>query len=521
MITLFGYRQRAEELAARLDGRPVQGRRTGGASAETDALVKVVAALRQHADQDEAACPQAAFATDLRARLLAEAALMPARTGQQRSPDPARSSYDGATSRPRRVRERLVVAGVAAAIVIGGTAGVADAAQSALPGQALYPVKRSIEGVDARLAGSPAAHGRALLDQASTRLDEVRGLDAGGPLERQLIPGTLDEFTRQAHEGALLLMRGYRENEDPKSIEEVRSFAADQLPVLAKLSVSTADEARSQLQDAAVALQSIDSEASSACSDCSDLAPLTLPPLNLASLEVDAAPDASSTGGSDLLPGSEDVVAAQSSGKDGAGTLLPPGTGMTPGATPGNGVAALPPDASPDGATPTPTAASGTTGGVQPTSGASTSNPGTGSTVAPGSAGVPTSGAAPVMAAPPRVPILTMPSGGSTSTAPSTTTGVEASTSQPAQPAPSTAPVVSAPTVTEAPAPVEQTSSVAPSSEPTTPTGSPSSDSTASSSGTTSSADPGSTSGSTSSSADPDSKTAGGTADGSGTTSGP
>lgn len=502
MTTLFGYRQRAEDFAARVDGGPgglpEAGRRRGGATpAETDALVGLVAALREHAELDDSAHPSPAFTTDLRDRLLAEAALTPARTPigapPQTSPSQARSSVGDQAARPSRARERLVVAGTAAAILIGGTAGVANAAQNALPGQALYPVKRSIEGVNAGLSESSSAHGRALLDQASTRLDEVRGLDAGGPLERELIPGTLDEFTRQAHEGAQLLMLGYRETDDPKSIEEVRAFAADQLPVLTTLSSSTSDGAEFQLRNAAVALRSIDSDASTACDNCSDLAPLDMPPVALTALEVDGSPPAASNGASDLLPTREDEGAEEGDGVD-AGAPLP-GTGSAPAATP-TGDALLLPGVSPSGATPTTTgsAVPAATNGAQPAAGTgSPVIPGT-SAAAPGSlpgtVATPTTGTVPgsSTSAPPRIPILTLPSGASVGTVSSTPSGVAAPSSQPA---PSPAPAVPGPSVPVVPTPVA-TSPAAPTST------SGSSGSSGSSSGSTSSSSGGSTSSSTS-----------------------
>lgn len=523
MTTLFGYRQRAEDFAARVDGGPAglpeAGSRRGGAIPETDALVGLVAALREHAELDDSARPSPAFTTDLRDRLLAEAALTPARTPAttpigappQTSPSRARSSAGERAARPSRARERLVVAGTAAAILIGGTAGVANAAQNALPGQALYPVKRSIEGVNAGLSGSSSAHGRALLDQASTRLDEVRGLDAGGPLERELIPGTLDEFTRQAHEGAQLLMLGYRETDDPKSIEEVRAFAANQLPVLTTLSSSTSDGAEFQLRNAAVALRSIDSDASTACANCSDLAPLDLPPVALAALEVDGSPQAASNGASDLLPTRKDEGAGEGDGVDAAGAPLP-GTGSAPAATP-TGDALLLPGVSPSGATPTTPGAAGpaATNGAQPAAGtgipvipgASAAAPGS----LPGTVGTPSTGTGPgsSTSAPPRIPILILPSGVSVATVSSTPSGVVAPSSQPA---PSPAPVVPGPSVPVVPTPVA-TSPAAPTGDPTSSSGSSGSSSTGSST-SGSSGSTASSSNSTSSSTDSLTSTDGG-----------
>jgi hypothetical protein len=442
MTPLFGSRQRAEDFAARVDGTSSElVAASADAARQSDVLVDIVTALRQHADEDLHARPRPAFADSLRDRLVAEASAM----GRQVRPSGGSSSpgLRELPVRPHRVRERLTVVGASALIIVGGTVGVSNAAQGALPGQALYSVKRSIEAVDAGLAESPSAHGRVLLEQASTRLQEVKGLDAEGPLERQLIPATLDEFTRQAHAGARLLLQGYRETDDPKSIEEVRTFAANQLPVLERLSTSTSDGARSQLRDAAVALRSIDSDASQECSACSDLAPLDST-MTMASMDVSAGRSSSST----LDDGSTDGTNATDPSSDGSTSEGSPSdlTGSAAGATSGD--VAVGPEAAAvtpagpgeatasSGSQPTGSGLSATGGALEPGS--------SGLATAPGSMGpsaVPTTGGTTVTSVPPRVPVSTVPSSGASPSAGATPAGVvapSAGASQPTAPAAST-----------------------------------------------------------------------------------
>ena len=69
MTPLFRSRQRAEDFAALVDGASPL---VGATSAATGRLVGVAQLLRDHAD--ERAVPRAAFAADLRERLMAEAA---------------------------------------------------------------------------------------------------------------------------------------------------------------------------------------------------------------------------------------------------------------------------------------------------------------------------------------------------------------------------------------------------------------------------------------------------------------
>ena len=89
-----------------------------------------------------------------------------------------------------------------AAVLIGGTAGMATAAQHSLPGEALYPVKRGIEKAELGLSMSSAGRGRDLLHQASDRLDEAQGLvDQGSATGTPRVPDTVAAFTASARDG--------------------------------------------------------------------------------------------------------------------------------------------------------------------------------------------------------------------------------------------------------------------------------------------------------------------------------
>ena len=276
MTTLLRARQRAEEFAALVDGT------AGDAAAGRDGerLLGVVTTLRRGAELDPSATPRAAFSLDLRERLMVEA-------------DVALKPQTATLALPVRThgrRERRLVAAATAAILLGGTAGMATAAQDALPGEALYPIKRGIEKVDVSLSGSQTARGQDLLSQASRRLEEVRGLmDAGTATGAPQIPATLDTFTTQAHQGADLLMAAYTDDENPKAIDSIRSFAARDIEVLAQLSAIAPPAARSDLHDAALALRDIDAEATRLCTTCDGRAPLRVPTVFLDSAEVDRA----------------------------------------------------------------------------------------------------------------------------------------------------------------------------------------------------------------------------------------
>jgi hypothetical protein len=284
MSTLFGMRQRAEELASRVDAddravRAVPGR----PDAELERLVGLVASIRTMAGRPEHVAQVTAredFVEDLRARLMTEAEHV-------LTPQTAALSLP---TRRRGKRERRLVAVASAAVVLAGTAGVAAAAQSALPGQALYPLKRGIEQAQTSLAGSQTGKGHHLLDQADGRLDEVHGLLAErGAAEGPEVPLTLRQFSTQAREGSDLLLASYSSGGDPATVAAVRSFTARGITSLQALTQDAPVQAQDALRDAALTLRAIDQRASALCHTCSSLPALRVSPMMLASADASRA----------------------------------------------------------------------------------------------------------------------------------------------------------------------------------------------------------------------------------------
>ena len=219
MTSLFQARRRAEEFAAVVDGSA--DNRTQR-NEEFTTLLGLVASLRDQA----AAEPRAEFAADLRSRLMleAEVALTP-ETATLRLP-----------ARQRGRRERRLVAAASAFVLIGGTTTMAAAAQSALPGDALYPIKRGLERAEVGLSMSSAGKGKDLLSQASDRLVEVEGLLGADSIgSGPQVPETLAAFSSSASEGAALLFESFRETGDPDSIVAVRSFTTEGIATLESL----------------------------------------------------------------------------------------------------------------------------------------------------------------------------------------------------------------------------------------------------------------------------------------------
>jgi hypothetical protein len=169
--------------------------------------------------------------------------------------------------RPRRER-RLAVA-VGGLAVVGATTSVAVAAQSSLPGETLYPIKRAIENAQTGFSPSQADKGSHLLTNASGRLDEAARLSEQGSLEDHAqVPSTLNTFTEQATQASDLLLTDYARTGRESSVAELRSFTADSMATLAALEDVVPDEARDELFHAARVLEQIDAEAAQACPAC-------------------------------------------------------------------------------------------------------------------------------------------------------------------------------------------------------------------------------------------------------------
>ena len=257
MSPVFVTRRRAEEFDAALAARSTEAAGEG----RYDDLLALVGALRA-VPQPE---PRADFVADLRSRLLAEAATLPA-------PDPADAEADrlrlrpADPGRPRRPRERRVSLALGGLALVGATATLSVVAQSALPGDTLYPLKRGIESAHAGLSVSEGGKGSTLLSSASTRLDEVSQLDPQQqPTE---IADTLDDFTEQASQASDLLLGQYEEDGDQANVTKVRTFAESSMKSLADLGGTLPPEAQDEWVHAVTTLVRIDDEAALTCPTC-------------------------------------------------------------------------------------------------------------------------------------------------------------------------------------------------------------------------------------------------------------
>lgn len=267
-------RRRAEEFASLLEGRG------GSAAAHSDAL-EVVSALRTVV----APQPSAAYVEELRSNLLAAADTLLAPTASRLT------LAEQVTTAPQRHRRKLSVA-IGTLAVLGSTTGVAMAAQSALPGESLYPIKRILESAQTSLSSDDAARASRIMDLAGDRLTETQALaDSGSASSRAQIPHSLEDFVAQATQAADTLLGEYSDSGDVSTIIELRDFLRDSLDALAGLKGSVPDEYSDDFDAAVNALLSIDEQALSACGDCGGL--LDVPAILLSGAPI--APDTTTT----------------------------------------------------------------------------------------------------------------------------------------------------------------------------------------------------------------------------------
>ncbi|WP_159081646.1 DUF5667 domain-containing protein [Nocardioides sediminis] len=284
MTVPFSARRRAEEFDALVSGTALAGRHRDGSTdprpplTERDAerfadLLAVVDDLRAV----PAPAPRADFTASLRERLLAEADTVLVAQSTRRREDEARLTLP---VRPRS-RDRRLAALLGGAALVGATTSMAVAAQTALPGDSLYPVKRAIEDARTGLSPTDADRGEQLLDMASGRLAEVDELTRDdSPTRDAAVADTLTTFEQQATEAADLLLDAYGESGDEQLVRSLRTFTATGLDRLDLLEPGVPDSARDELVAAGSTLAELDARAAAACPSCGG-GVSTLPPFLL------------------------------------------------------------------------------------------------------------------------------------------------------------------------------------------------------------------------------------------------
>ncbi|MEO6605768.1 MAG: DUF5667 domain-containing protein [Aeromicrobium sp.] len=212
--------------------------------------------------------PTPEFRLSLRSTLMAEAQTVLVPIESPVSIDSRARRITAAPTQQHPVRRRI--AGLtAAALTSVGVIGMVSSSASAVPGDMLYSVKRSVESVQLALHHGDESRGAFLLSQASERLAEARQLsDHPSPRTDALIADTLDDFSSQAESGSNSLFDEFDSNGKEQSIQKVNDFAASAATELATLSTLVPESAETAFASAAQTVSDLAIEASTLCSSC-------------------------------------------------------------------------------------------------------------------------------------------------------------------------------------------------------------------------------------------------------------
>ncbi|SCL63694.1 hypothetical protein GA0070606_3839 [Micromonospora citrea] len=218
-------RRRAERFAQLLD-EANGGRRHHVRSRADDQLAALVAVGQRLGAAPPAVEVDPEFRTGLRAMLLATAEREGIGTPAV-APEPAAAEtgrgrlLPAVTARRARARGAILVGVAAGAIALSG---ISAASENAVPGDALYGMKRSTERAQLALTSSDISRGQLFLDFARTRLAEAAALRG----DRDGYSAVLDDMDADTRQGVRLLTSAAVQRSDPAALDTVNSFLAGQ-----------------------------------------------------------------------------------------------------------------------------------------------------------------------------------------------------------------------------------------------------------------------------------------------------
>ncbi|MDP2772372.1 MAG: DUF5667 domain-containing protein [Nocardioides sp.] len=317
MTPAFTARKRAEEFNSLVEGSSTSEL----TRARYVDVLEVVEAMR-HAAPVEA---RPEFVASLRERLMlaADAALAPATDAEVKA---------RLTVAPRRTpRERRIAVALGGFAIVGATTSMAVAAQTALPGDTLYPLKRALENVHAGVQVDEGHKGETLLANASGRLDEVDKLSRDDAEQDALaITETLHAFSDQATAASDLMIASFESTGQEGSIAELREFAATSIAALEQLEGVVPDEARAALIQAVQVLGQIDELALNVCPTCTTGGLTSLPQFAVDHISTIVHGDDGSETSTATGPRGGKGKGNQGKGNQGGGDTSPPEAGAAP-----------------------------------------------------------------------------------------------------------------------------------------------------------------------------------------------
>lgn len=170
-------------------------------------VIPAVTAVAPAADLPDAEEPDGELVPVGRAGRRVGRHTMPGRVSSR----PAGRARGGARSAARGLRRRVLVAGAAALVAIVAVAGGGIlTSRNALPGDALYAVKRVAESAGLAMTFDKSARAHRHLELAATRLDEVAQLVKKDPAvptaDPQLVQSAIQDFDTSTGDGSRSLM---------------------------------------------------------------------------------------------------------------------------------------------------------------------------------------------------------------------------------------------------------------------------------------------------------------------------
>nr|WP_155373988.1 DUF5667 domain-containing protein [Catellatospora vulcania] len=227
-ISLFD-RGRAERFAQLVD-EANGGRRHHTRSRLDSQLAELVTVGQQLRTVALPGVPEANFKRDLRAQLIATAEREGIGVTARTDVEDQRATAPWSARTPGRVRARgAIVIGIAAGTL--ALSGVSVASGEAIPGDALYGVKRQTEKAQLALAGSDLSRGRLYLEFARTRLSEAHAVrtDATG------FGAALTDMDADTTQGIRMLITSAMARRDTSALDAVDRFVADQRMLVGQL----------------------------------------------------------------------------------------------------------------------------------------------------------------------------------------------------------------------------------------------------------------------------------------------
>ncbi|SCG54433.1 DUF5667 domain-containing protein [Micromonospora inositola] len=221
-------RRRAERFAQLLD-EANGGRRHHMRSRVDDELATLVAVGQRLTAGRPDVEVGTEFRTGLRAMLVATAeregigapAAANTQTAAAAGTGTRGSLLPAVTARRARARGAILVGIAAGAVALSG---ISAASENALPGDALYGMKRSTERAQLALASSDISRGQLFLDFARTRLDEAATVRD----DRIGFSAVLDDMDADTRQGVRLLTTVATQRSDPAGLDAVNVFVTGQ-----------------------------------------------------------------------------------------------------------------------------------------------------------------------------------------------------------------------------------------------------------------------------------------------------